>query len=122
MREVECTHVLRASVVRTGRRETVPERTRRGTRNCRAPCFGSAAVNWSCTKAFKRGGVHNVHTFRMGLGRTSAGLARISYVFWSSQCLQGRECGSSPTSGTAGPLVGGVFCFNVCTKLAVASL
>jgi hypothetical protein len=44
--------------------------------------------------------VHIVHTLGLGLGRTSVGLARIRYVFGSSQCLQGRECGSSPTSGT----------------------
>ena len=31
------------------------------------------------------------------------------YVFGTSQCLQGLECGSSPTSGTADPLVSGVF-------------
>src|SRR5439155_3795032 len=36
----------------------------------------------------------------VGLGRTSAGLARIAYVFGSSQCFRGLECGSSPTSGT----------------------
>ena len=70
----------------------------------------------------KKGGVHNVHTLGFGLGRTSAEPARIAYVFWSSQCLQGLECGSSPTSGTADPLVEGDFCFNVCTKLVVASL
>jgi hypothetical protein len=37
---------------------------------------------------------------RFGSGRTSAGLGRIGYVFWSSQCLQGLECSSSPTLGT----------------------
>jgi len=45
--------------------------------------------------------VDNVHTLGFGLGRTSAGLARILYVSGSSQCLQGRECSSSPTLGTA---------------------
>ena len=57
-----------------------------------------------------------VHAFRFGSGRTSAGLGRIRYVFGSSQWLQGLECGSSPTSGTADPLVGGDFCFNVYTS------
>ena len=54
-------------------------------------------------------GVYNVHTLGFGLGRTGAGLGRIPHVFGSSQCLQGRECSSSPTSGTAYPLVRGVF-------------
>ena len=56
-----------------------------------------------------RGRVDNVNTFGFGLGRRSAGLGRIRYVFWSSLCLQGLECGSSPTSGTVDPLVRGVF-------------
>ncbi|MGF6832432.1 hypothetical protein QF015_000581 [Paenarthrobacter sp. TE4293] len=60
-------------------------------------------------------GVNNVNTLSLGLGRTSVGLSRIAYVFWSSQCSQGLECSSSPTSGTAYPLVRGGFCFNVCT-------
>ena len=59
----------------------------------------------------------NVHRFRFGSGCLSAGVGRIAYVFWSSQCSQGLESGSSPTLGTAGPLVRGDFCFNVCTKL-----
>ena len=53
--------------------------------------------------------VHIVHSFGFGLGRISVGLARIGHVFWSSQCLQVLECGSSPTSGTADPLVRGDF-------------
>jgi hypothetical protein len=53
-------------------------------------------------KAMKRA-VHNVHTSGFGLSRTSAGLARIPHVFRSSQCLQGLECSSSPTSGTHNP-------------------
>jgi hypothetical protein len=32
-----------------------------------------------------KGGVYNVHTFRFGSGRISAGLARIAYVFLRSQ-------------------------------------
>jgi hypothetical protein len=54
-------------------------------------------------------GVHFVHTLGCGLGRTSTGLARIRYVFGSSQYLQGLECGSSPTSGTTFSLVRGDF-------------
>ncbi len=53
--------------------------------------------------------MHNVHILAVGLGRTGAELARIGYVFGSSLCFQGPECGSSPTSGTAFPLVRGVF-------------
>ena len=60
-------------------------------------------------KICQEGRVDSVNTFGLGLGRTSAGLGRIAYVFGSSQCLQGLECGSSPTSGTADPLVRGVF-------------
>jgi hypothetical protein len=52
--------------------------------------------------------VYNVPTFCFGLGRTSVGLARIRDVFWSSQCWQGWECGSSPTSGTVFPQVRGL--------------
>jgi hypothetical protein len=51
-------------------------------------------------------GVDTVNTLGAGLGRTSAGLARIANVFGSSQRLQGRERGSSPTSGTCFPLSG----------------
>jgi hypothetical protein len=51
--------------------------------------------------------VDNVNRFGLGLGRTGAGLARIGDVLWSSQHLQGPECGSSPTSGTVFPQVRG---------------
>jgi hypothetical protein len=50
-----------------------------------------------------------VHTLGSGLGRTTTGLGRIVHVLGTSQCLRGRECSSSPTSGTAYPLVRGVF-------------
>jgi hypothetical protein len=40
------------------------------------------------------------NTLGVGLGRTSAGLGRIGYVSAGSQCFQGLEAGSSPTSGT----------------------
>ena len=53
----------------------------------------------------------NVHTFRLGPSLTSLGLLQSPHVSAGSQCLQGLEDGSSPTSGTADPLVGGAFCF-----------
>jgi hypothetical protein len=40
-----------------------------------------------------KGGVDNVHTFGFGLGCTSPGLARIAYVFWTSECFPGLESG-----------------------------
>ncbi len=46
-------------------------------------------------------GVDTVHTFGFGLGRTSAGLARIGDVFGGVAESRGLEPGSSPTSGTA---------------------
>jgi hypothetical protein len=58
----------------------------------------------SCSKLFRicqKGGVAIVPIFGFEFGRTSAGLARIAYVFWTSQCFQGPECSSSPTLGTA---------------------
>jgi len=54
-------------------------------------------------------GVDIVHTFDFGTGHTGLGSARIPHVFAGSQDLYERECGSSPTSGTAYPLVRGVF-------------
>ena len=74
-------------------------------------------------EAFARGnwGVDSVHTLGHGLGRTGAGLARIPHVSAGSQCLQGLEFGSSPTSGTvfshfSGYL--GVFACAHCAHLA----
>jgi hypothetical protein len=53
-------------------------------------------------------GVLTLSTYLAGeVGRTSAGLARIAYVFLISQYLQGWECSSSPTSGAMFPQVGG---------------
>ncbi|WP_345046506.1 hypothetical protein [Arthrobacter methylotrophus] len=54
-------------------------------------------------------GVHNVHTRGFGLGRTQ-------HVFGSSQCFQGLEAGSSPTSGTVFPQVRGLFGPGLLTK------
>jgi hypothetical protein len=60
--------------------------------------------------------VDNVHTFSFGLGRTSVGSGRIPHVSAGVQCLRGRECGSSPTSGTVFPQVNGLFLLWVLTK------
>jgi hypothetical protein len=57
----------------------------------------------------KIGGVHNVHTLGFGSGRIGAGLGRIAEVCGGVADIQGLEPGSSPTSGTAFPLVRGVF-------------
>ncbi len=70
----------------------------------------------------QKGRVDSVHTFRLGLARTATGLPRIPHVSASPQCSQGLESRSSPTSGTADPLVRGGLCFNVCTNLVVRSL
>ncbi len=57
-----------------------------------------------------------VHTSCLGLTRTATGPARIPHVFAISQCSQGLESRSSPTSGTANPPSSeGGFCFNVLT-------
>jgi hypothetical protein len=56
------------------------------------------------------GGVDTVHTFGVGLGRTSVGSGRIPHVSAGAQCLQGLDSGSSPTSDTGFPTSEG-FCF-----------
>ena len=50
-----------------------------------------------------------VHRLSIRLGPIGAGSARIAYVFGNSQCCQGPECSSSPTSGTTYSLVRGDF-------------
>jgi hypothetical protein len=82
--------------------------------NCRTPVV--VAVVWTVQQSGQYEGVHNVHTLGFGSGRTSAGLARTGYVFGSSQCLQGLESGSSPTSGTCFP------CSGACGPLSVHKL
>jgi len=67
-------------------------------------------VGWTCgccaeLRNGQKGSVDSVHTFHLGLARSVAGLARIPHVSGTSQCLQGVESRSSPTSGTAYPLV-----------------
>ena len=58
-------------------------------------------------------GVYKVHTLGFGSGRTGAGSGRIPHVSGGAQCLQGRECSSSPTSGTCFP------CSGACEPLTV---
>ena len=58
-------------------------------------------------------GVYNVHTLGFGSGRTWAGSGRIPHVSAGAQCLQGRECSSSPTSGTCFPCSGACGPLNV---------
>jgi hypothetical protein len=60
--------------------------------------------------------VHNVHTLGFGFSRTDAGLGRIAEVSATSQCFQGSESGSSPTSGTCFP------CSGACRPLSVHKL
>ena len=57
----------------------------------------------------KKGGVHNVHTLGVGLGRTGAGLGRIAEVFGGVAEIQGLGPGSSPTSGTVFSLFRGLW-------------
>ena len=85
-----------------------------------SPKTGAAVARCS-SNSVRKGGVDNVNGFGLGLGRISAGLARIAYVFKSSQCFQGPECGSSPTSGTAFPLVRGVFALTCVQSLTSVS-
>ena len=54
-------------------------------------------------------GVHKVHTSGFGSDRTGAGLGRIAGVCGGVADIQGREDGSSPTSGTVFPQVKGLF-------------
>ena len=73
-------------------------------------------------KRGKKGGVHNVHTLGFGLGRTGAGLARITEVFGGAADLQGLEPGSSPTSGTVFLQVRGFFGAFSCAHCAHSRL
>jgi hypothetical protein len=108
---------INVPLARVWKRGTRAGKTTWTNRAVARPWGGSAAVAWSCTKICQKGGVDSVNRFGIGLGRTSAGLTRIRYVFGSSQCLQGLECGSSPTSGTVFPQVRGLLTSGVWTKL-----
>ncbi len=61
------------------------------------------------TNPFQVGGVDTVHTFGFRPGSRWVGSGRIPHVSAASQCLQARECSSSPTSGTTFSLVRGDF-------------
>ena len=60
-----------------------------------------------------KGRVYKVHTFGFGSRRMWVGSGRIPYVSVGVKCLQGRECSSSPTSGTCFP------CSGACGPLSV---
>ena len=57
----------------------------------------------------QKGSVYKVHTSCFGSGRMWVGPARIPHVSGGVQCLQGRECSSSPTSGTVFSLFRGLW-------------
>jgi hypothetical protein len=101
-------------VLRTNASRTFRPKVRSGrflAQNTELPrlLVGGAAVALCLLKICQKGRVDNVHTLRFGLGRTSVGLPRIADVSGGVQCLRGLECSSSPISGTAFPLVRGVF-------------
>jgi hypothetical protein len=66
----------------------------------RVPSYEDAVLLWSALKG-DFGGVHTVHTLGVGPGRMGVGTGRIPHVSGGAQCLQGLECSSSPTLGTA---------------------
>jgi hypothetical protein len=109
MRELEFIHVLRTSAARTGWLESRSGRLPAQNTELPRPRFGERGSRLEFHKICQNGGVDGVNRFSLGLGRTSARLARIAYILWSSQRLQGLECGSSPTSGTTFSLVRGDF-------------
>jgi hypothetical protein len=76
------------------------------TKKNRAPSTRGAVVLLGPLNR-RAGGVHKVHTLGSGLGRTGGGSGRIGDVSGTSQCSQGLESGSSPTSGTHDPSSGG---------------
>jgi hypothetical protein len=61
--------------------------------------------------------VDTVNTFGFGLRRRWLGPGWFADVLMSSQCYQGLECSSSPTSGTVFPQVSGVLIFSLLTKV-----
>jgi hypothetical protein len=82
--------------------------------------FGARGPGWSgvgillkTTTKFENLGskesVDIVHSLRLKLPRTVLGLLRIPHVFVVSQCFQGLECSSSPTSGTVFSLFRGMW-------------
>jgi hypothetical protein len=70
------------------------------------PAAGGAVLRLNASTGGNRG-VNIVHTLGLGPGNTVLGLLRTPHVSAGSQCLQGIECSSSPTSGTVFPQVKG---------------
>ena len=63
-----------------------------------------------------------MHTPGLGVARKAAGLLRIPHVFAGSQCFQGWECSSSPTSGTTYRLVRGDLALTCVQSLILVAL
>ena len=69
-----------------------------------------ATLTESCVATLVRNRrVYKVHTLGFGLGSTGAGSARFPHVSAGGQCLRGRECSSSPTSGAVFPQFSGLW-------------
>jgi hypothetical protein len=75
--------------------------TRGGLFRWSAPYAGATSGEFGLLPQGKKGGVRIVHTLGFGSGRTAARLGRIPHVSGRAQCLQGLECSSRPTLGTA---------------------
>lgn len=86
-----------------GRHEPVRCPTVACAKTNRVPSAGERGLCRGLRRTANFWGVHIVHTLGFGWGRIGGGLGRIAEVFGSSQCLQGLESGSSPTSGTLNP-------------------
>lgn len=71
-----------------------------------APVAIGLGQRHSLVPASKKESVDTVHTWALGLGRTSAGLSRIGYVFGGVAGSRGLESNSSPTLGTFSQLRG----------------
>jgi hypothetical protein len=75
-----------------------------GYRNARSHrCDPSGVVLLNAACGGRMWSVDIVHTLGLGLGRIGVGSGRIPHDSLTSQCLQGWECSSSPTSGTQDP-------------------
>jgi hypothetical protein len=61
----------------------------------------------------KKEGVYKARTLGFASGRIWAGLGWSQHVSGETQCLRGRECSSSPTSGTCFPCSGACAPLNV---------
>lgn len=76
---------------------------------CLSSTFGCSRASESRPSRAEIGCGQCPHLRLFGLRRTSAGLARIPHVFAGSQCFQGLEYSSTPTSGTVFQQVRGLF-------------